>query len=64
MLVYTGDVLTEPLELIGPVSAELYVTSSLDHVDVFVRVCDVHPDGTSLNVCDGLQRFTAGVDRA
>ena len=59
VLVYTGDVLTEPLELIGPVSAELYVTSSLDHVDVFVRVCDVHPDGTSLNVCDGLQRFTA-----
>ncbi len=59
VLVYTGDVLADPLELIGPVSAELHMTSSLDHVDVFVRVCDVHPDGTSLNVCDGLQRFTA-----
>jgi uncharacterized protein len=22
-----------------------------------VRVCDVHPDGRSVNVCDGLQRF-------
>lgn len=57
VLVYTSDVLTEPLELIGPVSATLHVTSALDHVDFFVRVCDVHPDGTSLNVCDGLQRF-------
>jgi putative CocE/NonD family hydrolase len=27
---------------------------------VFVRVCDVEPDGTSLNVCDGLIRLTAG----
>ena len=57
VLVYTSDVLTEALELIGPVSATLHVTSTLDHVDFFVRVCDVHPDGTSLNVCDGLQRF-------
>ena len=44
-------------ELIGPVSAELYVSSSVDHTDFFVRVCDVHPDGVSLNVCDGLQRL-------
>jgi len=58
VLVYTSDALPEPLELIGPVSAELHVASSLEHVDFFVRVCDVHPDGTSRNVCDGLQRFT------
>ena len=31
--------------------------SALDHVDFFVRVCDVHPDGSSFNVCDALQRF-------
>ena len=24
---------------------QLHLTSTLDHVDVFVRVCDVHPDG-------------------
>jgi putative CocE/NonD family hydrolase len=42
------------------VSAELHVTSTLDHVDFFVRVCDVHPDGGSYNVCDGLQRFDPG----
>jgi uncharacterized protein len=60
VLVFTGDALAEPLELVGPVSAELHVTSTLDHVDVFVRVCDVHPDGGSYNVCDGLQRFEPG----
>jgi putative CocE/NonD family hydrolase len=57
VLVYTSEPLEEALELVGPVAAELFVTSSLDHTDFFVRVCDVHPDGRSVNVCDGLQRF-------
>lgn len=56
VLVYTSEVLAEPLTVIGPVSVDLFVSSSLDHTDFFVRVCDVHPDGRSLNVCDGLQR--------
>ena len=58
VLVYTSDELTDALELVGPVSATVHLESALDHVDVFVRVCDVHPDGASLNVCDALQRFT------
>ena len=57
VMVFTSDVLDDPLELIGPVAADLVVTSSLDHTDFYVCVCDVHPDGTSLNICDGLQRF-------
>ena len=57
VLVYTSDPFSEPLELIGPVEAELHVSSSLDHTDFFVRLCDVAPDGRSVNVCDGLQRF-------
>ena len=54
-----GDALAEPLELIGPVSAdgapgvERSTTSTCSSA-----CCDVHPDGASLNVCDGLQRFT------
>jgi putative CocE/NonD family hydrolase len=64
VLVFTSDALGEPLELVGPVSAAIHLESALDHVDVFVRVCDVHPDGASLNVCDALQRFTPGtIDR-
>ena len=26
-------------------------------MDVVVRVCDVHPDGRSLNVCEGVRRL-------
>jgi uncharacterized protein len=57
VLLYTSEVLDEPVELIGPVEADLVVSSTLDHTDFFVRVCDVHPDGRSFNVGDGLQRF-------
>ena len=57
VLVYTSDMLAEPLLLIGTVEAELCVTSSLDHTDFFVRLCDVAPGGSSINVCDGLRRL-------
>ena len=57
VLVYTSEPLSEPLVVIGPVGAELWVGSSIDHCDFFVRLCDVHPDGRSINVCDGLRRF-------
>ena len=54
---YTSDPLSDPLVLIGGVEAELWVGSSLDHTDFFVRLCDVSPDGSSVNVCDGLRRL-------
>jgi putative CocE/NonD family hydrolase len=58
VLVYTSEPLADALEVIGSVSATVYLTSALDHFDVFVRVCDVSPEGVSTNVCDALQRFT------
>ncbi len=57
VLVFTSEPLDAPLELIGPVQADLVVSSSLDHTDFFVRLCDVDPDGRSVNIADGLQRF-------
>ncbi len=64
VLVYTSEPFTEPLTVIGEVSADLFVSSTLDHTDFFVRLCDVDPEGHSLNVCDGLQRLTpASIDR-
>ena len=41
VLVYTTAPLERDLEAIGPVRAELFVRSTLEHFDVFVRVCDV-----------------------
>ena len=49
--------------IVGPVSAELHVTSSRAHTDFFARLCDVGPRGRSVNVTDGLLRLTAGGPR-
>jgi putative CocE/NonD family hydrolase len=57
--VTTADNEGEVLELVdltvvGPVRAELWVRSSLDHTDLFVRLCDVDPKGRSWNRSDGI----------
>ncbi|MDT7671154.1 MAG: uncharacterized protein QOC74_3937, partial [Pseudonocardiales bacterium] len=58
VLTYTSTMLREPLDVIGPVSATIQLRTSTGYADVFVRLCDVDPDGRSVNVCDGLQRIT------
>jgi uncharacterized protein len=60
VLTYTTPPLDARLEVIGPVEAELFLRSSLEHTDLFVRLCDVHPSGRSINVCDGLTRLAPG----
>ncbi|MGW4940158.1 CocE/NonD family hydrolase [Actinoplanes sp. NPDC004185] len=55
---FTTAPLTTALEIIGTPSAELYAAGSTGHFDLFVRLCDVHPDGRSVNVCDGFTRLT------
>ena len=44
----------------GEVTADLYVRSSLEHTDVFARLCEVDPAGRSVNVCDALLRLVPG----
>ena len=56
VLIFTGLPIPQDTEVIGPVSAELYVSSSLRHTDFFVRLLDVTPSCQSLNICDGLLR--------
>jgi putative CocE/NonD family hydrolase len=58
VLVYTTDPLERGVDAIGPVEAEVFVRSSREHFDVFVRVCDVDRLGVSRNVCDALERVT------
>ena len=58
VLVYTSAVLEHNMEVIGPVTAELYVRSSLQHTDFFARLCVVEPSGKSINLCDGIVRLT------
>ena len=60
VLVYTTEVLDTPLEIIGRPRVVLYVQSSSEYTDFFGRICVVHPDGRSINICDGLQRLEPG----
>ncbi|MEH6373581.1 CocE/NonD family hydrolase [Streptomyces sp. KLMMK] len=54
VLTFTGPPLTEPLDILGPVSARLSISTDTGHADVFTRLCDVDAQGRSVNVCDGL----------
>src|SRR5664280_104981 len=63
VLTYTSEALDTDRELAGTGTAELLVSSSCHETDFFVRLCDVHPSGLSINVCDGIRRVelpTAG----
>lgn len=59
VLVYSSEPLDAPLEAVGPVRAVIRTSSSTPSFDVFVRICDVHPDGRSVNICDGLTRVVS-----
>jgi putative CocE/NonD family hydrolase len=56
VLVYTGPVLDAPLQVIGPVSATIFLSSSAPDTDVVARLVDVHPDGRAINLCEGVLR--------
>ncbi|MEW2402028.1 CocE/NonD family hydrolase [Streptomyces sp. NPDC046862] len=58
VLTFTGPPLTGPVDVVGPVSARLSVSTDTGHADVFVRLCDVDAEGRSVNVCDGLVPVT------
>ncbi len=60
VLIYTSAPLEQDLEVIGPVQADLYIKSSLEHTDFFARLCDVDQKGRSMNVCDALLRVSPG----
>ncbi|MDI6100900.1 CocE/NonD family hydrolase [Actinoplanes sp. NEAU-A12] len=54
--VFRGDVLTAAVTVAGVPVARIGFRSSQPSADVFVRLCDVHPDGRSMTVCDGIRR--------
>jgi len=60
VVTYTSPVLTEDLTVIGPLTATLYLRSSLEHTDFFVRLCDVSQKGKSVNLSDGVVRLAPG----
>ncbi len=66
VITYTTDSLREEVEVIGSPRAELYVrsTRSAARTDFVARLCDVYPDGKSINICDGFVRLAPGKGEA
>jgi len=62
VLTYTSEPLTSPLVITGNVTAELFTGSSRAHTDFFARLCDVHPDGKSVNITDGILRLASATE--
>ena len=56
VLVFTGAVLTEPLEVTGPIVVTLHATSSAPDTDFTAKLVDVRPDGYAQNLADGIVR--------
>ena len=65
VLVYTSEVLEEPLTVMGPVRARILLRPDTPDLDLAVRLTDVYPDGRSMLVVDGIQRarMRCGADR-
>ena len=60
VLTFTSKRMETDLDVIGPVTVTLFVRSSLEHTDFHARLCDVQPNGRSLNICDGIVRLHPG----
>jgi putative CocE/NonD family hydrolase len=56
VLVFTSDPLRDDVEVRGRVRVMLHAQSSAPSTDWVARLCDVHPDGRSFNICDGIVR--------
>jgi uncharacterized protein len=56
VLLFTTDELSEPIEVTGRLTAELFVSSDCPDTDFTVKLCDVYPDGRSMLVTDGIMR--------
>jgi putative CocE/NonD family hydrolase len=54
--VFTSTVLAEPLEIVGDVSVDLYVSATAAPADWVVKLCEVDEDGSTRNVTDGVLR--------
>lgn len=56
VLVYATAPLSEPVELLGDVTAEIWLATSTDDTDVTAKLVDVHPCGSRINLADGILR--------
>lgn len=65
VLVYSSQPLEKGIEVTGPITARIYVSSSAKDTDFTAKLVDVYPDGRAFNVQDGIlrARYREGFDR-
>lgn len=65
VLVYTTPPLEDAVDVVGPLRATLFVSSSAPDTDFTVKLVDVHTDGRAFNVQEGITRarYREGFDR-
>ena len=56
VLCYSTPPLDREIEATGPVEVRLWAASSAPDTDFTAKLVDVQPDGTALNLCDGVIR--------
>ncbi len=56
VLVYTSEPLERDTEVTGYVTLDLWAATTAEDTDWTGKLVDVHPDGRTLNVCDGILR--------
>jgi len=57
VLVYTTEPFKEGVELSGPITPTLYVSSDAKDTDFTVKILDVYPDGRAYNLDESIQRM-------
>jgi len=57
VLVFETAILAEPVEVTGRVKCRFWVSTDALDTDIAVRLCDVYPDGRSMQMLDGIQRL-------
>lgn len=65
VLVYNSGVLENDTEVTGPITVELFASSSALDTDFMAMLIDVHPSGFAQRLCDGMirARFRNGMDK-
>lgn len=56
VLVYTSEILSEPLAIAGPVQMKLHAATNGPDTDFVVKLVDVHPSGFAMNIAEGILR--------
>ncbi len=57
VLVYTSEPLDEGIEVSGPATFTVYVSSDRKDTDITVKLIDVYPDGRAYNLDETIQRL-------